>query len=410
MFRRLLRDNEHGSLLLRHLAWYSAGAFSYGDMRVEGGRIAQVGRGLAARPDDRVVELGDHIAFPGLINAHDHLDLDLLPPLGTPPYSSFYAWAQEIYRPEDAPVQALERVALGDRLWWGAYKNLIAGVTTVMHHDPYHRDVFERDFPLRVVHPYRWAHSLGYGENAGRRYARGAGPFIIHAAEGTDLRAAGEIDHLGDMGLLQSDTILVHGVAISTSQWRRLASVGVGLVWCPASNLRLYGRTVAIDQLPEGIAVALGTDSTLSGSAGLLDELKVARDTGFADAARLLEMVSTTPATMLGLDPGVGRIEVGGPADLLVLPGAAAASTADRLVDATAAELVLVLVGGVAVLATGEVADTLELGPCNAVVDGQLRWLVGEFEELRRRLAGRDPADEVWSRNPLWDRLQGASA
>lgn len=410
MFRRPRHEYKPCSMLLRNLAWYSAGESFHGDVRVAGGWIAEVGTGLAARSGERVLELGDHVAFPGLINAHDHLDLDLLPPLGNPPYSSFYAWAQEIYRPRDPSVQELQRVALGDRLWWGAYKNLIAGVTTVMHHDPYHRSVFEEDFPLRVVYPYRWAHSLGYGEHPRRAYARGAGPFVIHAAEGTDARAASEIEQLGDMGLLQSDTILVHGVAISAVQWLRLAALGVALVWCPASNLRLYGRTVAIDQLPAGIAVALGTDSTLSGSPGLLDELKVARETGFADATRLLEMVTTAPAAMLGLDPGAGRIQVGGPADLLVLPIAPATSTADRLIDATSAELALVLVRGVVALANVEVAASLELGECNAVVAGQRRWLVGELGALRRRIVGRGPGDEVWSHNPLWERLRPVPA
>ena len=79
--------------------------------------------------------------MPGLISCHDHLGLNLLPPLGAPPYGNMYEWADEIYNPEQPPISNVLRVRLRDRLRWGAVRNLIAGVTTVMHHDPYYRPV-----------------------------------------------------------------------------------------------------------------------------------------------------------------------------------------------------------------------------------------------------------------------------
>ncbi len=265
MLKRLRRRRKPPSLLLRQVECYSDGQTFRADLRLSAGRIAEIGSGLSARPGEQMLELDGHLAYPGLINAHDHLELDFLPRLGTPPYPSFYDWAEDVYRPDEAPIRDLRRIGLPDRLLWGALKNIISGVTTVMHHDAYHSAVFGDGFPVHVVHPYRWAHSLGFGANPRDAYAGGTGPFVIHAAEGADARARNEIEQLDKLGVLGDDTILVHGVAITVAQWRRLSERGVGLVWCPSSNLYLFGQTVEIGALPSEVSVALGTDSTISG-------------------------------------------------------------------------------------------------------------------------------------------------
>ena len=55
-------------------------------VRVSRGVITEIASDLRPRGDERVIELGGLALLPGLINAHDHLSLDLLPPVGTPPY------------------------------------------------------------------------------------------------------------------------------------------------------------------------------------------------------------------------------------------------------------------------------------------------------------------------------------
>ena len=421
MLERLGRRRKPPSLLLRNLECYSDGEVFHGDLRLTAGRVAEIGSGLAAGSGERTLDLDGHLAYPGLINAHDHLELDFLPRLGSPPYPSFYDWADDVYHPDEPPIRDLRHVSLSDRLWWGAYKNTVAGVTTVMHHDTYHRRIFQGGFPVRVTHPYRWAHSLGFGVDPREAYASGAGPFVIHAAEGVDQRSEHELDELYDIGVLADDTILVHGIAITSAQWRRLAARGVGLVWCPTSNLFLFGKTVDVGSLPEGVDVALGTDSTISGSAGLLDELRMARNTGAASAVRLLEMVTTVPAAMLALETGCGRIQQGGPADVIILtpadsaaslPGADsdgdAARAAHALLGAHSADLALVLVAGRPMLADPDVAATLGLGPARALIDGSSKWLVGDLPALRERIAAASDDADAWNANPVWRRLQAA--
>ncbi len=85
MLERLGRRRKPPSLLLRNLECYSDGEVFHGDLRLTAGRVAEIGSGLAAGSGERTLDLDGHLAYPGLINAHDHLELDFLPRLGSPP-------------------------------------------------------------------------------------------------------------------------------------------------------------------------------------------------------------------------------------------------------------------------------------------------------------------------------------
>jgi cytosine/adenosine deaminase-related metal-dependent hydrolase len=223
---------------------------------------------------------------------------------------------------------------------------------------------------------------------------------VIHAAEGVDAEAAGEIDRLDALGLLGPRTVLVHAIAATPAQQRRLAESGTAVVWCPASNLRLYGRTAPIGGMKRDVAIALGTDSTISGPAHLLDELRVARDTGLASPAELLRMVTTGGARVFGFDEARGRLGLGFPADLLVVPDTGG-SPADVLLDAAPSGVALVTVCGRARRASPAVAAALGLGDPQVLVDGALSWVEPDFCALRRRILGRTDA-AILDRNPAW--------
>jgi cytosine/adenosine deaminase-related metal-dependent hydrolase len=223
--------------------------------------------------------------------------------------------------------------------------------------------------PVRVVRRYGWAHSFllerqpagARGEPGGdvaRRWQATPAdvPFVVHLAEGVDDEARGELPRLEALGCLKPNTVIVHGVAIDGDGWQRVAEAGAGLVWCPASNDFLFGRSVLVrDLLDAGdraggnghvarVNVALGTDSRITGSRDLLEELRVAQNAAPVSAAELLRMVTTGAAALLR-QPRLGRLAVGGPADLIVIPpfadepGAALLKTARR-------DVRLVMVGG----------------------------------------------------------------
>jgi cytosine/adenosine deaminase-related metal-dependent hydrolase len=84
------------------------------------------------------------------------------------------------------------------------------------------------------------------------------------------------------------------------------------------------GQSAAVDQFigacPESIArIGLGTDSRLTGSRDLLDEMRVALATGHITPQQISQLVTTNAANLLRL-PRAGRIAPGLPADLLILP------------------------------------------------------------------------------------------
>jgi hypothetical protein len=262
-------------------------------------------------------------------------------------YGNASEWIDDL-RPAiqgDPQIREKSRHRLSDRLFIGGLKNVLAGVTTVAHHNPIYRE-FGLHFPVRLVDRYGWAHSLAlehgpvgaHGEPGGVvaerfRSTPCSVPFIVHAAEGVDDRAASEVDVLDAAGALAGNTVLVHGLAIDPPGWHQLFERGVALVWCPASNQFLFGRTLCMGRVLDTRAargrVCIGSDSRVTGSRDLLDELRIAA-TAHPASDDLLRMVSTWAADTLRLSDR-GRLRVGLSADLAVIPAVTDSASASLL-------------------------------------------------------------------------------
>ena len=274
---------------------------------VSAGPTSMTQRDVRIQGPRKVLDLDGHILLPGLVNAHDHLEFNLFPKLGHGHYQNSGDWARDIYHPDRRPIREQLRVPQRVRLWWGALKNLLSGVTTVCHHNPYERDVFGPDFPVRVVRRFAWAHSLEFEPDLAARFRKApAGyPFLVHCSEGTDARSRRELETLDSLGVLDRRTAIIHGVALGHADLDLMQRRGAALIWCPTSNLGMLGRTVSRDILRSAIPIALGTDSALSAPVDLLEELAVARR--YLPAShleeRLYEMVTTIPAKILRLAP-----------------------------------------------------------------------------------------------------------
>ena len=362
-----------------------------GAVRMGGSRI--VALDAAARGGDLRVDLSGDRVLPGLINAHDHLQLNALPRLKyRDRYSSATQWIADI-GPKlmiDPMFVANGAVPRDQRLLVGGLKNLLSGVTTVAHHDPCYGPLLDERFPVRVQSRYGWSHSLPLdGAEAVARSFRQTPPrwpWIIHAAEGVDDAAGAEFDQLDALGCLHSNTVLVHGVALSERQQRRLVATGAALVWCPTSNLHLFDRTPDIRALFDARRLALGSDSRISGQRDLLAELRVARAVSALDDAELESLVTDRAAEVFRIaDRGV--LAPGALADVVVLPAGLPLSRASR------ADVRLVLVGGVPRYADPDLARALggEADLVEVRVDGRRKYLSRSLVDALRAARIHEP-------------------
>jgi cytosine/adenosine deaminase-related metal-dependent hydrolase len=350
-----------------------------GSIRLHQGRITHLGQ-IDPVLSEKQMDGEGHWLLPGLINAHDHLGLDLLPHLGNPPYPNNEAWGKEVYQPERSPIREVWQLSYRERLLWGAYRNLLSGVTTVQHHDRGHRQL--GSLPIRVP-AYRWCHRPGSKLRGWYGWARHA-PFFVHAAEGTDEASYREIAQLHQQGKLGPKTVLIHGIALRPEDIELLAETGTGLVWCPSSNQFLYGQTAPIQALRDaGIPLALGTDSTASGSDTLLAELQKVR--GLLPDEALMDMVTTDAARLLGV-PERGWLKVGSPADLLLMQRNGAANAAGALLTGNPQDIRLVLVRGMPALVRAPFIEAFPSARLNPVhVNGELTMIQGPLPSLLKR-------------------------
>ena len=150
--------------------------------------------------------------------------------------------------------------------------------------------------------------------------------WYLHLSEGVDEVSRAEFDVLVQNDLLVGELVVVHGTALTATEFAMMGQVGADLAWSPLSNLLLYGDTtdvVAADQA--GVRISLAPDWGPSGSKNVFHELKVADvwnkqvlDNYFSDYD-LASMTTKNPALANNWDGFVGRVNAGLYADLVVI-------------------------------------------------------------------------------------------
>lgn len=368
-------------------------------LRVLDGRID--GLDVAPGRDDAVIDLDGAVVLPGLVNAHDHLELNTVPRLKwRDRHDNVRQWIAD-FQPRfdtDPALAALTPDSLDDRVWVGGLKNLLCGVTTVCHHNPLHR-VLRRRFPVKVVRRFTYSHSLqidGDALAAAHHATPDGWPWIVHAAEGVDQEAQQEIAALQRLGCLDRRTVLVHGVAACATSADAAIAAGAGLIWCPSSNDWLFGTTADVRRFDDADRLALGSDSRLSAAGDLLDEVRAAHATRQVSARGLTRLVTHGAASLLRL-PDAGRLVPGAPADLTVLAGAPS-DPFDVLAGASRADVRLTMVDGAPAVADPALVDVFQAtrtAHVPARVDGVPRRLAGWIGRRVAQLSVTEPGLEV---------------
>ncbi|MET9061136.1 amidohydrolase family protein [Streptomyces antibioticus] len=226
-------------------------------------------------------------------------------------------------------------------------------------------------------------------EDARRFLARLQQPnrLLLHLAEGVDHRARAHFQALefepGHWAITEN-LVGIHCTPLTGDDFQIMAEHGGSMVWSPLSNLLLYGKTADVAAAKAaGILIGLGSDWSVSGSKGLLGELKAAQlasaaaGTVFTDR-ELVAMATRDAATMLRWHEAVGSLTPGRHADIVVIRGQDD-DPYTSLVNARDRDITLVLINGVARYGMTELMERLtpdtsllEQLPAHALADRSL--------------------------------------
>ena len=250
---------------------------------VVGGAIHLIQSGSSANnkaglSSESALDLSGFFLLPGLINAHDHLEFSLFPNIGDGPYQNAAEWAADIHENHAALIELHRKVPRSVRLRWGGIRNLLCGVTTVCHHNPMSAELLDPGFPVRIVSDFGWAHSLSLEPQLASKFAKSASdaPFILHAAEGVDLKSLKEVFELDRMHALDERTVLVHGLACTPVAAALINQRLAAVILCPTSNKFLFHQFPSVSLVHSLNKVSLGSDSPLTAAGDLLDEIRFA--------------------------------------------------------------------------------------------------------------------------------------
>ncbi len=285
-------------------------------IRIKGSKIIKVNP-FNLRKDDNYEELSfnfsNAIAFPGIINSHDHLEFNLFPKLGNRIYNDYIEWGNDINEQNKKQIEIVKKVPKDLHYKWGLYKNLICGVTTIINHGKI-LDTQHNNLP-DVYSNYNYLHSLRI-ENKWKikfLFKLNRLPFLIHIGEGTNKESINEIDELIKWNIFKKDLIGIHAIAMNEEQSKQFKAI----IWCPDSNSFLYNKTANIPLLKKYSNILFGTDSTLSADWNLWNHLRLARDLNYLNEDELFLSISETASKVWGLK-SKGKIEINNLADIVI--------------------------------------------------------------------------------------------
>jgi hypothetical protein len=235
-------------------------------------------------------EIGDVMVFPGLINSHDHLEFNLFPLLCNKIYCDYKEWGGDIHLNNKSEIDAVLDIPVHLRIGWGILKNLLCGVTQVVHHGGHHQHIKTFNYPVELNYQYLhapatdplWKFKMLYPSTK---------PVMVHVGEGVGIGMEKEIDELVRANWLRKKLIGVHGVAMTEAQSEKFNA----MVWCPYSNIKLYGKAADVRVLKKNTSILFGTDSALSASSDLWEHLRLAQSLGGLTQKEIYQSITATP-------------------------------------------------------------------------------------------------------------------
>ncbi len=319
-----------------------------------------------------VIDGAGHLLLPGLVNAHGHAAMSLLRgfaddlPLQT--WLSELIWpAEDLLTPEDIAVGTnlamLEMMETGTTTFTDMYfamdrvaeAVIAAGMRGVLGRGMVapggkaeatlaESRAFIRDYHLAGegrIHT-TWAPHAPYTCSAdflkkviAEAEALNA-PIQIHVSEtkrevddSYEQYGVSPVQWLSDLGLFDLPTIAAHCVHVDEGDIALMRTKNVHVAHNPGSNLKLgSGVAPLVALLDAGVRVGVGTDGASSNNKlDMMEELRlvamlhkgVNRSATAIDALTALRLVTSASAQALFLEPGLGTLQKGAPADLILV-------------------------------------------------------------------------------------------
>ena len=365
----------------------------------------------AAKGDSIDVDLGEKsYVYPSLINTHDHLQGNYRPAVG-PPEGSFYLtwlpWDNDL----KASATFTERSLMSREEIYllSSYKCIFSGVTTVNDHFPQALNAsILPTLPVRAFLEYGIAHEatsydLQWGDGVlveHERAVKNKWPFITHLCEGFDNEAMHSVETLEKMGVLDNHCLFIHCIGMSDEDIEKVAKAGASISLCPSSNMLMFNVTAKIRKmLKAGVNLTLGTDSSASGPANLLDEIKNLRrfyQNMYGEdlnAKTIFEMVTINSARAFWMQDMLGTLDEGKLGDIVVLK-ARKDDAYENLATASMEDIELLVLAGKPIYGEQRFLDIfgdgLPAGYTEIKVKNRSMFIIGDpaalYMEIRRRI------------------------
>ncbi|MFN7143138.1 MAG: amidohydrolase family protein [Myxococcota bacterium] len=282
------------------------------------------------------------VISPGLIDAHNHLQYNSLPPweIG-PEFEDRYDWQRDDrYDDYKTAYNEVKDTYKCEIMKWAEARELVYGTTAAVGSsgDDDCIDALVRNLDEGSQASGLSSYDIDYsasnvtdtldasdGSSTTSELSSGAlDAALYHVAEGKDGSVRDEIDHMFDIGMVGPGQFYVHSADATTAQLAQMAADGTGLIWSPRSNLALYGTTTPVEIAEKlGVPWAIGTDWTPSGSMAPVPELACAADWLAAKGSpisdvQLWEKATTDAARAVGADGVLGQLVAGMKADISV--------------------------------------------------------------------------------------------
>ncbi len=353
-----------------------------GALSVEGNTISFIGPRSKARKsgDDHIINLGDTLLLPGLINIHIHLEDAVLGGMSKRSDETFAAWSAK----KHTKINQCSKELIGAAARLAVRELLSNGVTTVVDSSRtgYTEEILEEEsIRAWVIHEFHPVDASLESEQATQfietrlsrpefsRIKRGLGayalysvspeiqnrfltfaahkkiPWMTHTAESAEELQAfaerkgdlffqitrkrpwpfgetslGSLNYALEKNLIPNKGLCIHCNYAGASELEKLASLDATIVHCPTYSESMNHKSLPIDVvLNRNVRLCVGTEGEyVPGSLSLFDELYLLKQQyPHLSTLEMLRWVTQDAADALGVGEKLGSLSVGKLADII---------------------------------------------------------------------------------------------